>query len=41
MTNIFFTLGAILAVIFVSMGAFAAQAATKQRLGWMLRVVAA
>ena len=40
MTNIFFSLGAILAVISVSMGAFAAHAATKfmteQQLGWIL-----
>ena len=45
MTNIFLSLGAILAVISVSMGAFAAHAATKfmteQQLGWILLVVVA
>ncbi len=39
MTNIFFSLGAILAAVSVSLGAFAAHAATKfmteQQLGWM------
>ena len=39
MTNIFFSLGAILAAISVSLGAFAAHAATKfmteQQLSWM------
>ena len=45
MTNIFFSLGTILAVISVSMSTFAAHAATKfmteQQLGWILLVVAA
>ena len=45
MTNIFFSLGAILAVISVSMGVVAAHTATKftteQQLGWILLVVAA
>ncbi|MFZ5881658.1 MAG: DUF423 domain-containing protein [Chloroflexota bacterium] len=39
MTNLFFSLGAILAAISVSMGAFAAHGATRfmteQQLGWM------
>jgi len=39
MTNIFFSLGAVLAAISVSLGAFAAHGATKlmteQQLGWM------
>jgi uncharacterized membrane protein YgdD (TMEM256/DUF423 family) len=45
MTNIFFSLGAILAVISVSMGAFVAHTATKfmteQKLGWILLAIAA
>ena len=45
MTNIFFSIGAILAAISVSLGAFAAHTATKfmteQQLGWILLVVAA
>jgi uncharacterized membrane protein YgdD (TMEM256/DUF423 family) len=45
MTNMFFSIGSILAAISVSLGAFAAHAATKfmteQQLGWILLVVAA
>jgi len=44
MTNIFFSIGSILAAISVSLGAFAAHAATKfmteQKLGWILLATA-